>query len=77
MRDEDLPRFLVEWDNLLLDLHEPPPTKILESLFRQQVHKHQWMKLAMAEYNRFKPSHPNKTYEWLRGRVKEEPEPTP
>ena len=59
MRDDDLARFLAEWDNLLLDLHEPPSTKILESLFRSQIQRHPWMKMDMAEYNRFPPSHPN------------------
>eukprot|EP00959_Pyramimonas_sp_CCMP1952_P249949 5225264-Pyramimonas_sp.AAC.1 len=69
MRDEDLQRFITDWDALPLDWRETPDPQILESLFRTQIRRHAWMKQDMYEYQRMKISGPNRTYVWLQQRV--------
>eukprot|EP00959_Pyramimonas_sp_CCMP1952_P192404 4023176-Pyramimonas_sp.AAC.1 len=69
MRNEDLQRFITDWDALLLERREAPDPKVLESLFRPQIRRHAWVKQDMYEYQRMKINDPNRTYGWLRQRV--------
>eukprot|EP00959_Pyramimonas_sp_CCMP1952_P401272 8408206-Pyramimonas_sp.AAC.1 len=65
MRDDELQRFIVDWDNLLLECREPPDTRILKSLFRASVRRRYLVKQDMRDCNRMANDDPHRTYEWL------------
>ena len=69
MEYDDIQRFIPDWVTLLLQCRTSPEPKILESLFRTQVKRRQWMRQDMHDYERMHSNIPNKSYDWLRSRV--------
>eukprot|EP00959_Pyramimonas_sp_CCMP1952_P071793 1499643-Pyramimonas_sp.AAC.1 len=69
MREDDLQRFIADWDNLLLECREPPGTCILDSLFRAQIRRRYLTKQDVHDYNKMVYDDPNTTSEWLRKRL--------
>ena len=70
MHDDNLHKFIIDWDSLLLKVSKLPSPEILESLFRTQIQRHPWMKDDMNIYNRAPPGASEKCYDWLHSRVK-------
>eukprot|EP00959_Pyramimonas_sp_CCMP1952_P045971 960375-Pyramimonas_sp.AAC.1 len=52
MRGDDLQRFILDWDNLLLGCLGPPGNNTLQSLFRAQIRRRPWMKKDMRDYDK-------------------------
>ena len=69
MHEDNLQRFITEWDGLLLSCREIPDKRILKALFLEQVQRHPWLRQDMHEYDKMANNDTNKSYDWLRSRV--------
>ena len=70
MHEDNLHKFIIDWDSLLLEMRKLPAPEIMEPLFRTQIQLHPWMKEDMNIYHRAMDDAPEKCYDWLHQRVK-------
>ena len=51
MHEDNLQRFMADWDGLLLQSKKIPEPSVLKALFLEQIKRHPWLRQDMYDYN--------------------------